>query len=382
MVAVKAHQAQSFLKAPAANITAFLFFGSDSGLVAERAPALARMLAARETPEGEVLRLDDADLENDPARLAVELETLPMFGGRKVIRSAAGRRINANLLKPLVQGDTLAATLIVEGGNLKPDDAMRALFEKSPNAAAVACYADEAADLDTLVRDVLKSHGLAIADDARELLVARLGADRALSRNEVEKLALYASGQPLIEIADVEAVVGDAAEMTLDRIPSATASGDAARAVLECDRWAASGESPQAVVLALQRHFQRLHRIRAALDQGRPLDDAVRALRPPRASAVRAGALWCRQSSFQGGRSARRTVQERQDGPDPVAHDRERVVDLVQEEQQDFHGRSIGAGRGRPTSRYAFPGRLSVRQVTARSVHKSASLLALRKAAA
>lgn len=281
MVAVKAHQAQSFLKAPAANITAFLFFGSDSGLVAERAQALARMLAARETPEGEVLRLDDADLENDPARLAVELETLPMFGGRKVIRSAAGRRINANLLKPLVQGDTLAATLIVEGGNLKPDDAMRALFEKSPNAAAVACYADEAADLDTLVRDVLKSHGLAIADDARELLVARLGADRALSRNEVEKLALYASGQPLIEIADVEAVVGDAAEMTLDRIPSATASGDAARAVLECDRWAASGESPQAVVLALQRHFQRLHRIRAALDQGRPLDDAVRALRPP-----------------------------------------------------------------------------------------------------
>ena len=39
-----------------------------------------------------------------------------MFGGRKVIRAIAGRRLNATMLKPLVQGGGLAATLIVEGG--------------------------------------------------------------------------------------------------------------------------------------------------------------------------------------------------------------------------------------------------------------------------
>lgn len=281
MVAVKAHQAAAFLKAPDPKLSAFLFFGSDAGLVAERAHALAKLVAARETPEGEILRFDDADLDSDPDRLAIELETLPMFGGRKVIRATTGRRLNTNLLKPLVQGGRLAATLIVEGGNLKPDDALRALFEKSEHAAAIACYADEAADLETLVREVLKTHGLAIAADAREALVGRLGADRALSRNEIEKLALYASGKTEIEVGDVEAVVGDAAEMTLDCIPAATAAGDGARAVIECDRWVASGESPQAVIVALQRHFQRLHRVRAAIDGGRTLDDALKALRPP-----------------------------------------------------------------------------------------------------
>lgn len=281
MVAVKAHQAAAFLKAPDAKISAFLFFGPDAGLVAERAHDLAKLIAARATPPGEMLRFDDADLETDPDRLAIELETMPMFGGRKVIRATTGRRINANLLKPLVQGGRLAATLIVEGGNLKPDEALRTLFEKSEHAAAIACYADEAGDLEALVREVLKVHKLGITPDAREALVGRLGADRALSRNEIEKLALYASGKQAIDVADVEAVVGDAAEITLDRIPAAAASGDGTRAVIECDRWVASGESPQAVVVALQRHFQRLHRVRAAIDQGRSLDDAVKALRPP-----------------------------------------------------------------------------------------------------
>lgn len=281
MVAIKAHQARSFLEAPDQRLSAFLFFGGDAGLVSERSQQLSRSLAARETPEGEILRFDDADLETDPDRLAVELETLPMFGGRKIVRAVAGRRINAAYLKPLLQGGPLAGTLIIEAGNLKPDEALRALFERSEHAAAVACYADEAADLEALMRQILGSHRLGITPDAREVLLSRLGADRTLSRNEIEKLALYAAGTPTIEVGDVEAVVGDAAELTLDRIPTAAAMGDGPRAVIECGRWVASGESAQAVIMALQRHFQRLHRVRAAIDQGRPLEDALRALKPP-----------------------------------------------------------------------------------------------------
>ena len=57
-----------------------------------------------------------------------------MFGGPKVVRATAGRRVTAAALQPLLEGGTLAATLIVEAGNLKPTDALRALFEKSAQA--------------------------------------------------------------------------------------------------------------------------------------------------------------------------------------------------------------------------------------------------------
>lgn len=281
MVAVKAHQAQAFLAAPDPNIRAVLFFGSDAGLIAERAEQLARAAAARFEPPGELLRLDDADLDADPDRLAVELGTVPMFGGPKVIRVAAGRRVTAAALRPLLDGAGIEGVLIVEAGNLKPDDALRVLFERAPGAAAVACYSDAAQDLDALVGDMAREAGATLAPEARQALVARLGADRALSRGEIEKLLLYAGRGAEIGLADVEAVVGDVSELALERITFAAASGQGARAVAECGRAVASGESPQAIIAAVQRHFQRLHRVRAALDRGSSLDEALRQMRPP-----------------------------------------------------------------------------------------------------
>jgi DNA polymerase-3 subunit delta len=281
MVAIKTHQASAFLNALDRVPQAVLFYGSDVGLVSERAAQLAKALAGRDDPPGEILRLDDSSLEDDPDRIFVELQTAPMFGGRKVVRAAAGRRVTAAQLKALVEGGNLAGSLIVEAGNLRPDDALRALFEKSPAAAAVACFPDEARDLDVVIREVFAGRGVQITPEARRLLMTRLGADRALSRSEIDKLALYAHGKSVIDEEDVEIAVGDAAELALDRIVMAAGSANVAAALAECDRSIASGESAQAVIAALQRHFLRLHRMRGALDAGRPMEEVLRTLRPP-----------------------------------------------------------------------------------------------------
>jgi DNA polymerase-3 subunit delta len=278
MVAVKSYQADAFLKAVERVPSAVLFHGTDAGLVGERAGRLARRLA--EAYEGEILRLDDADLENDPDRIGVELLTRPMFGGRKIVRAATGRRITSATLKPVVELGNLEGFLIVEAGQLRKGDALLTLFEATAGAAAVACYPDEARDLDSMIGEVLGAAKMDIAPEARRLLVARLGADRALSRAEVEKLALYARGKARIEAADVEAAVGDAAETALDRVAMAAASGKAGEAVWECERCVTGGESAQGVILALQRHFLRLHRLRGGLDAGQSLDELMRSLKP------------------------------------------------------------------------------------------------------
>jgi DNA polymerase-3 subunit delta len=278
MVAVKSFQADAFLKAVERVPSAVLLYGTDAGLVAERAAVLARRLA--EAHDGEILRLDDTDLEEDADRIGVELLTRPMFGGRKIVRAATGRRINAASLKPVLEVGRLEAFLIVEAGHLRKGDALLALFEAPAGTAAIACYPDEARDLESVIGEVLGAAGMQIAPDAKRLLVARLGADRALSRAEVEKLALYARGKPRIEEADVEASVGDAAETALDRAAMAAASGRAGEAVRECERCVTGGESAQGVILALQRHFLRLHRLRSGLDEGRSVDALMSALKP------------------------------------------------------------------------------------------------------
>jgi DNA polymerase III subunit delta len=281
MVAVKTHQAEAFLRSLDRLPQAILLYGSDAGLVLERAALLAQRLAGEHDPPGEILRLDDTSLEDDPNRLLVELKTVPMFSGRKILRVSTGRRITAATLRPLLEEGPLEGYLIVEAGNLRPDEALRSLFEKSAGAAAIACFPDEARDLEVVAKDVLGRAHLQISPEALRLLLSRLGADRALSRAEIDKLALYASGKGKIEEADVEAAVGDAAELAIDRVVLAAGSGRLEAALNECDRCVAGGENAQTIIAALQRHFVRLHAMRSAFDGGRALEDIMRQQRPP-----------------------------------------------------------------------------------------------------
>jgi DNA polymerase III subunit delta len=281
MVAVKTHQAEAFLRTLERLPQAILLYGTDAGLVLERAARLAQRLAAEHDPPGEILRLDDASLEDDPNRLFVELKTVPMFSGRKIVRASPGRRLTTAAFKPLLEAGPLEGYLIVEAGNLRPDEALRALFEKSAAAAAIACFPDEARDLEAVAREVLAGARLKITPEALRGLIARLGADRALSRAEIEKLALYATGKGTIEEEDVEAAVGDAAELAIDRVVLAAGSRRLAEALNECDRCIAGGENAQSIIAALQRHFVRLHAMRSAMEAGRPLEDILRQQRPP-----------------------------------------------------------------------------------------------------
>lgn len=281
MVAIKASQAAAFLKTPPASLAAVLFFGTDPGLVAERGQQIGQYFVKRETPEGEVIRIEDSDLDDDPGRLMMELQTRPMFAGRQIVRVVAGRRVNAALLKGILAEAPFEGFLIVEAGNLKADDALRGLFEKDPHAAAVACYPDSAADIESLITEVLSAHNLRIDHEARGLLQSRLGADRALSRAEIEKLALYAADKGQVTADDVDAIVGDAADLALEGIAQSAAAGDAVRAVSDYGRAIASGENAQTIILILQRYFLKLHRVRADVDGGRSLEEALRGLRPP-----------------------------------------------------------------------------------------------------
>lgn len=281
MPAIKPQQTAAFMAAPPADVAAVLFHGSDPGLISERAAALARSLAARESPPGEILKIDEAELEEDPGRLETELQTRPMFSGRRIVRAIASRRVSAQLLKPILAAAPLEGLLIVEAGSLKADDSLRTLFETQPSCFAVACYTDSAEDVDKLISEVLGAFRLSIAGDARHLLQSRLGADRALSRSEIEKLALYCLGRATVTFEDVDALVGDAAGLAVERIAECVADGRTKTAISDFGRALAGGESAQVIIAAIQRYFLKLHRVRSEVDAGQRLDDALKTVRPP-----------------------------------------------------------------------------------------------------
>jgi DNA polymerase-3 subunit delta len=278
---VAARDADRFVVQPPKGLRVALMFGPDAGLVQERAEKLLKTVTPDLTDAFNVADLSESVLLADPARLADEAAAISMMGGRRVVRVRGASNDLTDLFEQFL-GDPLGdALVVVEAGDLAKGASLRKLFEGDEAAAAIACYADNARNLEDVVRDALRAEGLAIAPDALADAVSRLGSDRGVTRRELEKLALYAKGQKSVSLDDVRAVMGDEAEARAEEACDAAGSGDFARLDLALERLWTADMSAVAVVRSAMGHFQRLMLVSESTARAENLDTALKRLRPP-----------------------------------------------------------------------------------------------------
>lgn len=278
---VKPQDAERFAQRPPSHIAAALVFGPDQGLVRERAEALAKSIVPDLNDPFRVAELDESTLGADPARLWDEAAAISMLGGRRVVRVRNAGNGAAKLFERFLDAPTGDALIVVEGGDLAKGSSLRRIFEEAENAAAMACYGDSARDLGDVVRNALKADGLSIEPDALGMAVSRLGSDRGITRRELEKLALYATGDKTVTTAHVLAVMGNESELRMDEACDSVGEGDFARLDQALSRLWEAGMSPVAVLRLTLGHFQRLLQVRGEADSGGDVGSAVRKLRPP-----------------------------------------------------------------------------------------------------
>jgi DNA polymerase III subunit delta len=226
-------------------------------------------------------RIEGDELAGNPARLVEEAHTVPLFGGRRAVLVKAGSRNIASAVETVVEAPSPECRVIIEAGNLSKSSPLRALCEKAKVAAALPCYVDNERALIVLIDEEMRANNLTITSDARDALVALLGADRLASRNEIRKLVLYAQGQKEIGLSDVTAVVADASQIALDGLLDAVFAGKTADADIEFGKARASGSSPAAIVSAAIRQVANLHKMKLAIEGGDSLEFAMKRAAPP-----------------------------------------------------------------------------------------------------
>lgn len=278
---IAANRADGFVRKPDPAVRAVLVYGPDLGLVRERADALTRAVVPDLKDPFRIAELTPAVLKDDPARLADEAAALSFTGGRRVVRLRDAGDTVAAALQSFLESPMGEALIVVEAGDLPPRSSLRKLFEGQDAAAALPCYGDDDQNLENVIREALRAHGQDAEPDALAYLVDHLGADRRLTRAELTKLSLYRGGPGRITLADVTACIGDAAGMDSDDLALAVADGDQAAVQRLLDRLWREGTSPVAVLRAVSRHFLRLHLASGVMAQGRSIEQAVAALKPP-----------------------------------------------------------------------------------------------------
>ncbi|MCH7887643.1 MAG: DNA polymerase III subunit delta [Proteobacteria bacterium] len=270
----------SFIRRPDPAARAVLVYGRDGGLVRERADALARGVVPDLGDPFRVSELTPAQLSDDPARLADEAAALSFTGGRRVVRVRPITDALAELFQRFLAAPAGDALVVVEAGDLAKRSRLRLLFEQAANAAAVPCYPDDGVRLRRLIEETLAGPGFSIEPEALDFLESTLGGDRLATRAELEKLTTYMGSERRITLAEVAACVGDSSIITLDGVAFAAAAGDLARLERTLARAYLEGAAPVALLRAMARHLQRLHRAAGLVARGDSADAAMASLRP------------------------------------------------------------------------------------------------------
>lgn len=268
MVALKSRDIDAFLAKPDPRQPIILLYGPDAGLVHERADALIASAVDDPNDPFSLVRIEGDELAAEPSRLVDEAMTVPLFGGRRAIRIRAGARNFSSGVQTLSQMPPTDCRVVIEAGDLRRDAPLRKICESAKTVAAIPCYVDGPREIARMIDEELKAAKLRIALDARPVLTALLGADRAASRGELKKLMLYAYGKDEVTLEDVLAVVTDASEPALDNIVDNAFAGKPAEVEAAFGKALTAGINSGAIISAAQRQAAQLHRVRVGMDGG------------------------------------------------------------------------------------------------------------------
>lgn len=280
MTKISGAAVERFLKQPPSEIRAVLLYGPDGGMARERMQILSRAVVPDPDDPFRLVDLEGETLTADPARLGDEAAAIAMGGGRRVvtIKGLSDRTagpVVAFLAEPV--GDAL---VLVTAGDLPPRSKLRKAFEASKQAAAIACYLDDAGGLDRLIDDGLRPLEVRIDEEARRFLADHLGSDRGISRSEIDKLALYAGQGGSLDLETVSTLVGDSAAVSTNDTVFAMLSGKADMVERALALAQGEGVSPIALLRAAGSQLYRIRRVQDSLEAGISISAAMDSLRP------------------------------------------------------------------------------------------------------
>ena len=266
MVAIKAAEVENFLARADRAPPVILVYGPDAGLVHERAEALIRNWVENLSDPFVLVRLEGDELE--PTRLVEEANTIPLFGGRRAVWVKGGGRNVVPAVEALIASPSPDCRIVIEAGELRRNSPLRVACEETTNAVALPCYGDDEQQLRRLIEQEMRRSGLSVSSDASDALVSLLGGDRLASRQELQKLALFARGKEAVELEDIIAVVSDASALEADDLVDAAFAGRAGELEVKLGRARTAGISAGTVVFAAVRHAAQLHKAKLAIERG------------------------------------------------------------------------------------------------------------------
>lgn len=249
----------------------YLFHGYDEGQSRALAERLLKGLAA------DKVAIAASAAKSDPAILADEAAAIDMFGGRRAIWVEPAADEICDAVEALLEAAAVESPVIAVAGGLRKTSRLLKIAEAHGLALAHVSYELNERDSEQVIEDLARGQGLRLAPGIAARIGAACGGDRGVIAQEMAKVALYLGASPERPIEADGAVfdaIGAASEGEWIGIGDSALGGDAGAVANELMR-APAGAEPITVIRALQRRLLMLARLRAKVDRGQSIGDAM-----------------------------------------------------------------------------------------------------------
>lgn len=214
MSVIRAGDVRRFVATGCRETSLILVFGPDEGSVRVRARDIRNTILGAKADDLARVDFDAESINADPVRLLDEANAIGLFGDKRVITVTSAGKLRKEAWQPLLDAPPRSVTVLLLAEDLSKSAPLRVAFEKSADAAAIACYAPSHQDILELIDARVREAGLTITPTARSYLAELLGSDLALSENEIDKLILYCRDRLVIDVADIDTLVTDSSNLS------------------------------------------------------------------------------------------------------------------------------------------------------------------------
>jgi DNA polymerase-3 subunit delta len=282
MTALKPASLDRQLARPDPAIRLWLFAGPDEAGSAEALRQAAARLGDPADPMA-LVDLAPSTLGSDPGLLADEAASLPMFGGRRLIRVAGAGEGVIEAVRLLLAAPAAGNPVVMTAGDLGRASRLRQLAEADAAVRLVLFWPLGTAEAGRWLAGAARTQGLRLADGVAERMLIAHGADTGVLGAELQTLALYLDAAPdrpaELRPEHLAALGTRSAEDDMGALVAAITTGERAAVARQLALF--EGASPIPALRAMARRLLQLAEIRAAIQSGARPADAVGGLRPP-----------------------------------------------------------------------------------------------------
>ncbi len=280
MVNARAAGPEKLLKRPGGGVGwLYLLSGPDSRGIDRAIAELSRAIFADEPPD---LNMDTVHVGEVPVpEIVSRARTVPFFGERRLVIVRGCERIKSNaeielFLDYIKESHNPSTTLVLVA---REPDMRRKLFATAAKEGVHEVFGEPKSwDAPHWIRKRAGELGLKIRADAAHALTECAGTDPDALSAELEKLSLHAGEGNEIGMDDVRALLGRSRKLGIFQLTDALGDRRADEALKVLDSLLApGGDAPIHILVLLVWQVRRMLVARGEMDQGVPVEEAVRA---------------------------------------------------------------------------------------------------------